>query len=1106
MPTDQSSPFSVAPLDAPATFGTPGPLDGAPKGGLSPDQVAIDPKILERNIAAIAGRQPALARRLAQLTTPCAARFVETEEDGALTIEFDGRALTSRRRPLTEAQRLAHKIDLESHGGLLVLGFGAGHHCRAIAQHADGACAIVIFEPDLVLLRAVLERIDHSQWLAHGQVVIVTDPDDVGLLTADLKNLDALLSVGIDIVEHAPNLARLGDTSQRMIQTLTRAVGAMRMHVITAMVQSDVTARNQLMNVGHYASRPGIADLEGVAQGRPAILVAAGPSLRIALERLKDPAVRKRCVIIAVQTVLKPLLEAGIKPHFVTAIDYHEISKRFYEGLTPEDVEGVTLVAEARSNAAILDAFPGDIRLPRDEFLDLLLGTDPKRDGAPDRGKLPAAATVAHLSYYLARFMGCDPVLLCGQDLAFTDGQYYGPGAAIHNVWASELNPARTIEMLEWERIVRNKGHLHKVTDIFDRPVFTDDQMAAYLTQFERDFAADTDRGLTIVDASEGVRKRHTTPMPVDEAFEKYIPDTPLPDLPSAVADDSPKARQSTSDTIRKVRRQADKLHKTARECIDVLRTLQQDQGDPTRNTALVRKTHELRDRAQSLQPAFMMLTKLNQLGGFKRFKADRAIALAKHENQLAEQRARIERDIVNLEWIDEYSEVLEDLLGASERALRGAPKRTRDVTPSEDRLERVGVATKTRVGAVLHAGMSGASPDDVRATVERLRSAREIDEVIVLAPSDLPPIEGATVERTDPIRPETLRALRAGRSWALDNWRAGLANLSVFDEALDPASYARACDTHDLDSVYVCGASWTSVDPALTDRVIERHRESPGHLPIVFTQAPPGLCGCLIAKQGIVEMAQGRAAKRGSMHATMGGVLAYVPLAPRHDPIARPGCVQIDESLRDDAYRKIPDLAPDAPTELVLVPSDRERTIEHVDAFAQRAPGRLVSFEGAVDPLECAWLDEAVAHARDAGLLVHVRTGLRTDGAVQRLLDAKPDIVSIDAVCTTRETYEALTGVDAFERVKAGTEALLESRTLSDGLPTMWVVPRITRCDATYSEIEPFYDYWLTLAGAAIIDPLASPIEGQRIAPLPVPARAAQRLRVRRVFAGGCV
>src|SRR5690606_40379692 len=62
-------------------------------------------------------------------------------------------------------------------------------------------------------------------------------------------------------------------------------------------------------------------------------------------------------VVIAVQTVLRPMLDRGIRPDFVTALDYHEISTRFYEGLTREDLEGITLVAEPKVNPAVLDAF-----------------------------------------------------------------------------------------------------------------------------------------------------------------------------------------------------------------------------------------------------------------------------------------------------------------------------------------------------------------------------------------------------------------------------------------------------------------------------------------------------------------------------------------------------------------------------------------------------------------------------------------------------------------------------------------------------------------------------------------------------------------------------
>src|SRR5690606_30118257 len=115
------------------------------------------------------------------------------------------------------------------------------------------------------------------------------------------------------------------------------------------------------------------------AQGFPAVVVSAGPSLRRNMKLLAEPGVRDRVVIIAVQTVLKPLLAAGIKPHFVTALDFHEISKRFYEGLKPEDVQGVTLVVEPKVHPVVIDAFPGKVRCVAAKFLDELLGPEQSR-------------------------------------------------------------------------------------------------------------------------------------------------------------------------------------------------------------------------------------------------------------------------------------------------------------------------------------------------------------------------------------------------------------------------------------------------------------------------------------------------------------------------------------------------------------------------------------------------------------------------------------------------------------------------------------------------------------------------------------------------------
>ena len=88
---------------------------------------------------------------------------------------------------------------------------------------------------------------------------------------------------------------------------------------------------------------------------------------------------------------------------------------------------------------------------------------------------------MAHLAFYLGQYLGANPIIFVGQDLAFTDHVYYTPGTALHDVWQPEMNRFCTIEMKEWERIVRNRGILRQVQDIHGQPIYTDEQMFTYL-------------------------------------------------------------------------------------------------------------------------------------------------------------------------------------------------------------------------------------------------------------------------------------------------------------------------------------------------------------------------------------------------------------------------------------------------------------------------------------------------------------------------------------------------------------------------------------------------------------------------------------------------
>jgi len=171
-----------------------------------------------------------------------------------------------------------------------------------------------------------------------------------------------------------------------------------------------------------------------------------------------------------------------------------------------------------------------------------------------------------------------------------------------------------------------------------------------------------------------------------------------------------------------------------------------------------------------------------------------------------------------------------------------------------------------------------------------------------------------------------------------------------------------------------------------------------------------------------------------------------------------------------------------------------------------------VVTLAGAGDPLLHEDIAAIVAHAKDAGVAgVHVRTDLLIDddAVTKAVLDAGCDILSVDLLAHAAQTYEQLTGVNRFEEVQTRILTLLQSAECVGGLPARWIVPRITRCDAVYTEIEPFFDEWIMRAGWAVIDPLPTPAPRERIEPLPMPALAQLRdARERLVIRcdGGCL
>jgi len=611
-------------------------------------------------------------------------------------------ALTSKYDPGGEAAKLLAEVDFAKTACLVLLGLGLGYHAHAAAESLGDTGLLVIYEPDVALLRAVLEhQPGFAKLLAKSNVVLLGGTDvDRATMLQHLEPHGGLLTQGTQLVTLPLTRKRHAEAIHRFGQSMTEVVAYCRTNIATALVNASRTCRNLANNLDVYAAGATTDELLGAAKGYPAVCVGAGPSLVKNIDLLCDPEVRKNIVVIAVQTTLKPLLDRGIRPDFVTALDYSPICARFYEGLP--DLPDVTLVAEPKAHAAILDAFPGPVRVCHSPFNDQLLagendtGTaegvsgedsgDISGGGSGGGGlvrpitPIKGGATVAHLSFYLAQHLGCEPIMFIGQDLGFSDGLYYAPGTAVHQVWDCELNPFNTIEMMEWQRIVRMRGHLRRFEDIHGRPIFSDEQMLTYLKQFERDFADAKEQGQLIIDATEGgMPKDHTTRMSFADALAEHatrpVPALPVP--PRGLDED----RLAQLDALLRQRiAEVRDLRQVSRACIDLLRKMDRHvkDGNKPKLDKLFAKLDRHRSRIDGdLRRPFALVNQLNAIGTFRRHRADRAIARATHNprGKLADQ---IQRDQDNIDWIIQAcDEALTIFQEAHTRATRTRPQKT---------------------------------------------------------------------------------------------------------------------------------------------------------------------------------------------------------------------------------------------------------------------------------------------------------------------------------------------------------------------------------------------------------------------------------------------
>lgn len=338
-------------------------------------------------------------------------------------------AVNGRHDPRRDAERVLDGYALSREDTLFVVGFGLGYLVDALEKRGwDGK--IVALEPDVAFATACLERRDWVRWLSSGRLSIVWAPSFEGLDRL-VPSLDPRTGDPIVIVN--PVVARAYSAHTEVaLRHAKRVWFDARANREAARRNAGRYLLNTLRNLPALRQAKSVSQLDGLARGVPTVVAAAGPSLDRDLPHIA--AHRERALVIAVDTALRPLLNANVTPDLVVAVDPTETNARHLVELPlcPDTY----LVGEGSLDPEAFSTFQDRV------FAFRVADHHPwpwLHECGLDVGRLRAWGSVLTTAFDLALRMGCDPIVFAGADLAFTGGRPYARGTTYEADWRRDV-------------------------------------------------------------------------------------------------------------------------------------------------------------------------------------------------------------------------------------------------------------------------------------------------------------------------------------------------------------------------------------------------------------------------------------------------------------------------------------------------------------------------------------------------------------------------------------------------------------------------------------------------------------------------------------------
>ncbi len=402
--------------------------------------------IFERNLLALATADDELCKKLSSaVTTRGRYRFLPTREGETVPAGVDRSGTARPLHSLVDPRKEAFRVIATVKGGamLIILGLGGGYAAEA-ALARDDIHGLLVIDFDADGVAELLAEKEYLSLFRDPRFRLLVDPKPADIEEALLDGYRPAFAGGISVLPLRPRTDLASEDFGRAADTVKATIERVSDDYSVQAYFGKRWFANAIRNLS-LAENP----TAPVPPARRVAVVAAGPSLDSQLPLLE--LARKDAYILATDTSLPALLQAGMKPDAVISIDCQHISYYHFMRGMPADIP---LFLDLASPPAVAGRSPNPRFFSGGHPLTIYLARRWRSFPRIDT----SGGNVTYAAVALADTLGAETIDLYGADFSYPFGEPYARGTYIHPYFQRRQNRLSPLESLFASFIFRNES------------------------------------------------------------------------------------------------------------------------------------------------------------------------------------------------------------------------------------------------------------------------------------------------------------------------------------------------------------------------------------------------------------------------------------------------------------------------------------------------------------------------------------------------------------------------------------------------------------------------------------------------------------------------